>query len=138
MPPQFTPMGVSTANSERCCQTFASCVSRTNRHTVDAHRGQHVPRYEMSWQFVGQQTNQSTDLLTRSKMIRSETCRMLAISASIANLTIARPRVVSYVNSTFDHLLLLLLTALQPFDRDYPGEPVPEETLTQSPILIII
>jgi len=29
-------------------------------------------------------------------------------------------------------------TVLQPFIRDYPGEPVPEETYTHSPILIII
>jgi len=29
-------------------------------------------------------------------------------------------------------------TILQPFVRDYPGEPVPEETFTHSPILIII
>jgi len=29
-------------------------------------------------------------------------------------------------------------TVLQPFVRDYLGEPVPEETFTHSPILIII
>jgi len=29
-------------------------------------------------------------------------------------------------------------TILRPFIRDYPGEPVPEETFTHSPILIII
>jgi len=29
-------------------------------------------------------------------------------------------------------------TILRPFVSDYPGEPVPEETFTHSPILIII
>jgi len=29
-------------------------------------------------------------------------------------------------------------TVLWPFVRDYPGDPVPEETFTYSPILIII
>ena len=29
-------------------------------------------------------------------------------------------------------------TILRPFVQDYPGEPVPEETFTHSPVLIII
>jgi len=41
------------------------------------------------------------------------------------------------LTATSKHRILLLLQ-LRPFVWDYPGEPVPEETFTHSPILIII
>ena len=52
------------------------------------------------------------------------------------NCNIAETRL--YVLLKIVRVAITTTTVLQPFVRGYPGEPVPEETFTHSPVMIII